>query len=181
MGAASGPGPATRTTAPLRSTAGAGGFMASAIPARRVVVALRRIRVVGPGERGPPLNEFGPPGGGPVRRCELVVAQRAAAERACGPVADAIGVPQPQALLTNEAHVVCLLSRRRRGQRPASASPPDIQGIGSAAGNFRRGPRRPPTARPRTPRAAGPERSARSAAAPLPCPRRPSAGGHRAW
>src|SRR4051794_12977950 len=45
----------------------------------------------------------------------LVVAQGAAAERARCPVCDAVGVPQPQALLTNEAHVAFLLSEEAAG------------------------------------------------------------------
>src|SRR4051794_32415698 len=59
----------------------------------------------------------------------LVVAQGAAAERARGPVCDAVGVPQPQALLTNEAHVAFLLSEEAAGtasSRESIASRPSV-------------------------------------------------------
>src|SRR3954463_8199369 len=45
----------------------------------------------------------------------VLVAQGPAAERARCPVCDAVGVPQPQALLTNEAHVAFLLSEEAAG------------------------------------------------------------------
>src|SRR3954454_17173083 len=66
----------------------------------------------------------------------LVVAQGAAAERARCPVCDAVGVPQPQALLANEAHVAFLLSEEAAGTASSRESIASRQTVYRAIGQI---------------------------------------------